>query len=74
MSEDLIKQIAQLEVEIDYLQRDIDYLKSKYKSLPRSNILSKDFLKRAFALYGHLLVAQFIIGVAIAFFMLLVNY
>jgi len=31
-------------------------------SLPRTNLLSKSFLTRAFAVYGHFFVANFIIG------------
>lgn len=52
------------------LNKDLDFI---YDILPTTNLLSKNFLGRAFAVWGHFFVANLLIGivVGIVYFLLL---
>jgi hypothetical protein len=45
---------------------------SAVSSIPKTNLLHRHFLKRAFSVWGHWFVAQFTIGLIIAIFYLVV--
>lgn len=55
-------QVAQLEQQ---LQAQTASLQAIRESLPNSGILSQKFLTRAFTVYGHVLVAGFLIAIPI---------
>ncbi|NNE69609.1 MAG: hypothetical protein HKN29_04505, partial [Rhodothermales bacterium] len=57
-----------LEAQVAELQRRVKELERTYEvapRLPNTSILSDSFLKRSFAVYGHSLVAGFIVAVPI---------
>lgn len=56
----------EMELEISNLKKKINYLENHLNyqpKLPDTNILSDNFLKRAFAILGHYIVASLIIVV-----------
>lgn len=59
----LEKRIMYLEVENERLFREIKDIPES--NLPNTQILSPDFLRRAFAIWGHYFVAQLILGLII---------
>jgi hypothetical protein len=73
MSEEMIPQnqgeitIMQLENKIELLeaqlQRQAEEINSLSDRIPDSNIISPNFLKRAFTVWGHYVVAGFIIAI-----------
>ena len=63
----LEKRIMTLEVELHRISREIPEIHSLSRDalnkIPDSNLLSNDYLKRAFAVWGHYFVAQLIITI-----------
>jgi hypothetical protein len=63
---ELIKTLQQTNDEIAQLRRRVDHLESdarlNMRHLPDTWLLSDNFLKRAFGVYGHYLVAGLIIA------------
>lgn len=57
--EQLKSRIEKLEMEIEVLKRTQARL-----SLPETNVISHNFLTRAFAIFGHYLVAGFLVSIA----------
>jgi hypothetical protein len=66
---ELMKTLQQTNEEIVQLRRRVDLLESglrlNQRRLPDTWLLSNNFLKRAFGVYGHYLVAGLIIGAII---------
>jgi hypothetical protein len=66
--DELINYLAEVETQLAELKKRTEILKdgqinaSKIPQLPRTNILSKNFLNRAFAIWGHFIIANLIIG------------
>ena len=68
MSEsDLLKELEKAHAEIADLRNRITQLErsQNYASLPDTMILDHNFVKRALAIYGHVLIAGFIIMIPI---------
>ena len=65
MSNDELKmELEEAKQRITQLERKLEALNQNEKrSLPNTQILSENFLARAFAIYGHVLVAGFIIAI-----------
>lgn len=65
----LEKRIIFLEMEIKHLIREINLMKVDHESeeinIPKSWVISPNFFERAFAIWGHVLVAGLIIGIPI---------
>ena len=74
-NDDLIKQLERAESKIDQLQRRIDQLErlSGTASLPKTMLLDENFVKRAFAVYGHVFVAGILIAVPFYCFIFLMS-
>jgi len=51
-----------------------DEMKDEINEIPNSDIMSPNFLSRAFAVWGHYFVAQLIIAIPIYIIILLLNY
>jgi len=68
----LEKRIMTLEVELSRISREIPEINSRSKDviikIPDSNMFSNDYLKRAFAVWGHYFVAQLLISIPIFLF------
>ena len=54
--------VAQLEGQLQQVQRAQILQQSQPAALPNTQLLSPNFLTRAFAVWGHYFVAQFMIG------------
>jgi hypothetical protein len=75
--------IASLETEITELKESIKNIIAHHNDiahfiddeLPDTDLLSRDFLKRAFAVWGHYFIAQLIIGVifGIGYFLIVIT-
>ena len=73
MSDELIQQsepelsLEQLQARIEQLERQLQInsidIEGINKRVPDSNIISPNFLKRAFTVWGHYVVAGFIIAI-----------
>jgi hypothetical protein len=64
--EELQLSLEKSKLKIETLEKKVILLEEKIrKSLPQTKILSEKFLTRAFAIYGHTLVAGLIIAVPI---------
>jgi hypothetical protein len=74
----LERRLAQLEDNMRGLQSLIKDqsadIKAIQESFPRTAIISPSFLSRAFAIWGHTIVAQFIIAIPIWLLVLLISY
>jgi len=47
------------------IKSEIDEIDNEFDEIPNSNIISPNFLSRAFAVWGHYFVAQLIIAIPI---------
>ena len=68
MDDATAQELARLRQRIEALERDVDLttaLDGGRDPLPQTMLLSDSFLKRAFAVYGHSIVAGLIIAVPI---------
>lgn len=66
--DELVNYMAEIETQLAELRRRTEILKdgqvnaSRVPQLPKTNLLSKHFLNRAFAVWGHFIVANLIIS------------
>jgi hypothetical protein len=61
------KQVKTLESQNDFLKQSLGRLEEgATNALPRTSLLSRRYMKRAFAVWGHYFVANFIIGLIIS--------
>jgi len=75
---ELTTELADTKHEITELRQQIEYLerRTEHKALPDTMLLDHSFLKRAFAVYGHTIVAGLIIALpfyCLFFFLALVG-
>lgn len=61
--EQMQTKIFELEDQVNRLRDELVNSQFNRGSLPKTNILSPNFLTRAFAIYGHTLVAGLIVGI-----------
>ena len=65
----LEKRIMVLEMEVRQLTRDVNLINDSYEperiNIPKSWVMSPNFIERAFAIWGHYFVAQVIIAIPI---------
>ncbi|HWS24334.1 MAG TPA: hypothetical protein VN226_07880 [Anaerolineales bacterium] len=61
--EQMQTKILELEDQVNRLRDEIVNNQFSRNTLPKTNILSPNFLTRAFAIYGHTLVAGLIVGI-----------
>ena len=61
--EQMQTKILELEDQLNRLRDEIVNNQFNRNSLPKTNLLSPNFLTRAFAVYGHTLVAGLIVGI-----------
>lgn len=61
--QNLMAQLAQANEQIHSLQQRIDSLELRTTHLPNTQLLDDSFIKRAFAVLGHYIVASLIIMV-----------
>jgi hypothetical protein len=67
-TDDLVNQIKALQESLHSLEQKVQYLEA---NSPQTWLLSDNFLKRAFAVMGHYLVASLIIGIPFYIIMIL---
>jgi hypothetical protein len=61
--QDLSAQLAQAREQIHSLQQRVDSLELRTAHLPNTQLLDDSFIKRAFAVLGHYIVASLIITI-----------
>lgn len=61
--QELIAQLSKAREEIEAMRPRIDSLEARTTHLPKTLLLDESFLKRAFAVLGHYMVAALIISI-----------